>query len=84
MKKLLHDRIDLYRVLRYHPQSGTAPFYGPLPKNIEKDEMMYEEFDANILNEADTVGQSIRAPDKREYLVIIRDNFCYFCIKPLL
>ena len=21
------------------------------------------------------------APDKREYLVIIRDNFCYFCIK---
>ena len=23
----------------------------------------------------------IRALDKREYLVIIRDNFCYFCIK---
>ena len=22
-----------------------------------------------------------RAPDKREYLVIIRDNFCEFCIK---
>ena len=22
-----------------------------------------------------------RALDKKEYLVIIRDNFCYFCIK---
>ena len=22
-----------------------------------------------------------RALDKREYLVIIRDNFCYFCTK---
>ena len=23
----------------------------------------------------------IRALDKKEYLVIIRDNFCFFCIK---
>ena len=25
-----------------------------------------------------------RAPDKREYLVIFRDNFCKFCIKTYL
>ena len=24
---------------------------------------------------------AIRTPHKREYLMIIRDNFCYFCIK---
>ena len=31
-----------------------------------------------------TIGRPIqsRALDKREYLVIIRDNFCLFCFEP--
>ena len=36
-----------------------------------------------MANHADP-DQASRAQDKREYLVIIRDNFCKFCIKHML
>ena len=30
----------------------------------------------------DDISYVFRALDRREYLMIIRDNFCKFCIKP--
>ena len=35
-------------------------------------------------NTADKKSKGIRALDKMEYLVIIWDNFCYFCLKHIL
>ena len=43
--------------------------------NQNSDEKSY------ISAKTEAVKHLLRALDKREYLVIIWDNFCYFCIK---
>ena len=41
----------------------------------------YLTFPVTFMSNKITTRRNSRALDKREFLVIIKDNFCYFCIK---